>query len=394
MEQSVLVMIPGPTPVIKSIQEQMGREIQAFGDPRFVKCYKALIDDLGKLFNCSGKTFPIAGTGTLAMEMAVANTTKRGDNVLIVSNGFFGDRFIEICERKGLNVDVLAAEWGDFIDAETIDKKLSEKPYAAVTVSHVDTSTAVVAPIAEIGAVLRKYPDTIYIVDGVAATGAEYVDVDGMGIDVLFTGSQKAFGVCPGMLVVWAGQKALARRKALGVIPEYYVDFEKWIPIMDDPAKYFATPAVNLVFAMSEATRIIAEEGLRARHERHQKNAAAVREALESIGLRILAKPGCQASTLSNVIYPPGIDDAKFRSTMISNGVVVAGALGAYAGKAFRIGHMGNITINDMVQLIGAIERSLDTCREGAGAPTAAPTPAAAPAKLGTAVGVYMDAMK
>jgi aspartate aminotransferase-like enzyme len=283
MDQSVLVMIPGPTPVVKSIQEQMGRDIQAFGDPRFVKCYKTLIDDLGKLFNCSGKTFPIAGTGTLAMEMAIANTTKRGDNVLIVTNGFFGDRFIEICERKGLKVDVLAAEWGECITAEEINKRLMKKPYAAITVSHVDTSTAVVAPVAEIGGIMKKYPDTIYIVDGVAATGAEYTDVDGMGIDLLFTGSQKAFGVCPGMLVVWAGQKALARRKALGMIPEYYVDFEKWIPIMDDPSKYFATPAINLVFAMSEATKIIAEEGLKPRYERHKKNAAAVRKALEEV---------------------------------------------------------------------------------------------------------------
>ena len=122
MEKNVLVMIPGPTPVVKSIQEQMGREIQAFGDPRFVKDYKELIDDLGKLFNCSGQTFPLAGTGTLAMEMAISNVTKRGDNILIVSNGFFGDRFIDICKRKGLNVDVLGAEWGTAVSPEA-DRK-------------------------------------------------------------------------------------------------------------------------------------------------------------------------------------------------------------------------------------------------------------------------------
>jgi aspartate aminotransferase-like enzyme len=313
------------------------------------------------------------------MEMAIANTTKRGDNVLVVSNGFFGDRFVEICGRKGLNTDVLSAVWGECVTAADIDKKLSEKNYTAVTVSHVDTSTAVVAPVAEIGEIMKKYPDTVYIVDGVAATGAEYADVDGMNIDLMFTASQKAFGVCPGIFIVWAGQKALARRKSLGTIPEYYVDFEKWISIIDDPSKYFATPAINLVFAMTEATRIIAEEGLRPRYERHMKNGAAVRKALESIGLRILAKPGCQASTLSNVIYPDGVDDAKFRAAMINNGAVVAGALGAYAGKAFRIGHMGNITVNDMVNLLGAIERSLTAC--------------GVKIKLGTAVGEYMEAI-
>ena len=377
MDKSVLVMIPGPSPVVKSIQEQMGREIQAFGDPRFVKDYKALIDDLGKLFNCSGKTFPLAGTGTLAMEVAIANTTKKGDNVLLVSNGFFGDRQIDICERKGLNVDVIKAEWGTCVSPEEIEKKLGEKNYAAITVTHVDTSTAVVAPIEAIGKVMKKFPDTMYIVDGIASVGGEYADVDGFGIDILYTGSQKAFGVSPGMVVIWAGQKALDRRKTLGTIPEYYIDFEKWIPIMDNPALYFATPAVNLVWAMKEATAIIAEEGLKARHDRHQKNAAAMRKAFESIGLKILAKPGCQASTLSCIIYPEGIEDAKFRATMIERDVIIARALGAYADKAFRVGHMGNVTISNMIQMIAAVENALTVCGYKF--------------KLGTAVGTYLE---
>lgn len=380
MEKNVLVMIPGPTPVVESIRQEMARPIQAFGDPRFVTDYKALIDDLGEIFNCSGKTFPLAGTGTLAMEMAIANTTKRGDNILIVSNGFFGDRFIEICQRKGLNVDVLSAEWGTFVTPEEIDKKLSEKHYAAMTVTHVDTSTAVVAPIAEIGKVIAKYPDTVYIVDGVAATAGEYADVDGMGIDVMFTGSQKCFGVCSGMFILWAGKKALARRQSLGTIPEYYVDFEKWIPIMDNPAKYFATPAVNLVWAMKEAVAIIKEEGLKARAERHRKNADAVVKALESIGFTILAKPGCRASTLSVAIYPEGVDDAAFRNNMLKEGVVCAGALASYAGKAFRLGHMGNITENEIIVGLSAVERSLRAC--------------GVDVELGKAVGTYVEEMK
>ena len=112
MKEKTMVMIPGPTPVVRSIQNEMGREIQAFGDPRFVKDYKSVIDDLGELFGCNGKTFVVAGTGTLAMEMAISNMTKRGDDVLIVSNGFFGDRFIDICQHMGILADVLSAEWG------------------------------------------------------------------------------------------------------------------------------------------------------------------------------------------------------------------------------------------------------------------------------------------
>lgn len=249
------------------------------------------------------------------------------------------------------------------VTPEQIAAKLKEKRYAAMTVTHVDTSTAVVAPVEEIGKVALQHPETIYIVDGVAAEAAEYTDVDGMNIDILFTGSQKAFGVCPGMFILWAGKAALARRKELGMIPEYYVDFEKWLPIMADPSKYFATPAINLVWAMAESVRLIKEEGgLKIRAARHRKNADAAAKALESIGFKILAQPGCRACTLSVCIYPAGVDDAKFRAAMLDNGVICAGSLASYAGKSFRIGHMGNIGENEMITALSAVERSLLAC--------------------------------
>ncbi|MCL1991938.1 MAG: alanine--glyoxylate aminotransferase family protein [Spirochaetes bacterium] len=355
-----LVMIPGPTPVVDSIRVEMGREIQAFGDPNFVKDYKEVIDELGVMFGCNGKTFVVAGTGTLAMEMAIANSTKKEDNVLIVSNGFFGDRFIDICERKGLKADVLKAEWGKRIAVSEVEAKLKEKKYAAITVSHVDTSTGVVADIAGIGEVMKKFPDTIYIVDGVCSTAAHYENLAEMNIDILFTGTQKAFGVCPGLLMLWANDKAMKRRASLGTIPEFYVDFDKWIPTMDDPIKYFATPAVNLVWALKESIRLIkAEGGLKPRYERHLKNARAVQKALLALGFTLLAEEGCRAVTLSNAIYPEGIVDADFRKIIMEEGMVVAGGLGAYAGKLFRIGHMGNITVNEMVTALGIIERTL-----------------------------------
>lgn len=352
-------MIPGPTPVVKSIQDQMGREVQAFGDPRFVADYKDVIADLGAIVKCSGEVFCVAGTGTLAMEMAISNTTKTGDNVLLVSHGFFGDRFVEICRNKERNLDVLQGEWGEIIAVSEIEAKLASKEYAALLVSHVDTSTGVRAPIEEIGALLGKYPNTLYIVDGVAATIGEYTDFDGTNIDILFTASQKAFGVSPGLLMLWASKKAMERRAAIGSIPEYYCDFNKWLPIMHDPSKYFATPAVNLIWALKESIRIIKEEGVEARYQRHLKNARALQKALEDLGFGILATEGNRAVTLSNVVYPEGIDDQKFRNTLMEEGIIVAGGLGVSAGKMFRIGHMGNIDINDEVAVLGIIERTL-----------------------------------
>jgi aspartate aminotransferase-like enzyme len=359
MKNKKLVMIPGPTPTVRTINDQMGRETVAFGDPEFVKDFRELIVDLKEMWRVDGECFVVAGTGTMAMEMAVANVTKRGDNVLIVSNGFFGDRFIDICTRKGLNVDVLSAEWGDVVTPEAVEAKLKEKNYAAITVTHVDTSTGARAPIEKIGEVLKKLPDTVYIVDGVAATAGEREYVDDMNIDVLFTGSQKAFGVAPGLALVWAGQKALARRKSLGTIPEYYIDFEKWIPIMNDPTKYYATPAVNMIWALKESLRLIKEEGLEERYERHIRVSNAFNEAIEAMGFKLLAKKEHRCSTLSTVLYPEGIDDALFRKTLAEEGAVVAGGLGAYAGKMFRIGHMGNIDDHTVYSAIAAIERTL-----------------------------------
>lgn len=360
MKNKRLVMIPGPTPTIRRIEEQMGRPSCAHGDPDFVADFKETLVKLGDMFDCSGETFVIAGSGSMAMEMSIANNLKSGDSLLVVSNGFFGDRFIEVAERKGINVDVLKAPWGKAVSVDEIEKKLSEKKYAAMTVSHVDTSTAVIAPIAEIGEMVNsKFPDTIYIVDGVAATAGARSYVDKMHIDVLFTGSQKAFGVAPGLAILFAGKKSLARRKELGTIPEYYIDYEKWIPIMQEPAKYFATPPVNLVWALQEAVKVIEEEGIEARYDRHEKQAVAMRSALESLGFAVTAEEGCQAPTLTNCLYMDGVEDAVFRKYALEEGVMLAGALGEYAGKAFRIGHMGNADMHDLCAALAGIERAL-----------------------------------
>lgn len=359
MDNRKLVMIPGPTPVVRSIQDQMGRETVAFGDPGFVADFKEVIADLKALLGTTGEVFVVAGSGTLMMEMAIANTLKAGDNLLIVSNGFFGDRFNTFVSNKGINVDVISAEWGKVVSPSEIEAKLKEKTYQAVTVTHVDTSTAAVAPIKEIGEMMKKFPDTIYIVDGVAATVGEREYVDAWNIDILLTGSQKAFGVAPGLGILWASEKAMARRASLGSIPEYYSDFDRWLPIMQNPGKYFATPAVNLIWALQESIRIIKEEGVEERYERHIKNAKAMRSSLEAMGFSILADEANRAVTLSCVLYPEGLDDAKFRSILAEEGAVVAGGLAAYAGKLFRIGHMGNIDDHDMVSAIAAIERTL-----------------------------------
>jgi aspartate aminotransferase-like enzyme len=151
----------------------------------------------------------------------------------------------------------------------------------------------------------------------------------------------------------------MARSVSISPIPEYYIAFDKWLPIMHDTSKYYATPAVNMVWALQESIRIIKEEGIEARYERHTKVANAMRAALAAMGFSILADEANRAVTLSCVLYPEGIEDVKFRTILAEEGAQVAGGLAAYAGKMFRIGHMGNIDMHDLVGAISAIERTL-----------------------------------
>ncbi len=360
MKPNKLVMIPGPTPVHSRILEAMSHETVAFKDANFVNDYKNVITDLKTIFDTKKECFVISGSGTLAMEMAIANSTKANDNILIISHGYFGDRFIEMCEKRQLNVDVLSAPWGETVDIKKIEEKLKTKKYDVMTVTHVDTSTGVKANLDAICELHKQYLDTILIVDGVCAGGGESVYVDKMEIDMYITCSQKALGLPPGLAILFANGRSVNKRKSLGNISDSYIDFEKWSPIMHDPSKYWGTPPVNLIWGLAEAVRIIKEEGIETRYKRHEKYAKAIQKAIEALGLTILANKDCRANTLTNVLYFDNIDDLKFRTTLADEGVVVAAGLGEYSGKAFRLGHMGNISKHTIVSTLAAIERTLE----------------------------------
>lgn len=364
IKRNPLVMVPGPTPVARGIQDQMGRETISFNDPRFVADFNKLIASLKNLWRCDGIVFVVAGSGTMAMEMGVANITAKGDRVLVCSNGYFGDRYIDICNRKEFELETIQAPWGKSVTVEEIDRKLSEKKFDVLATTHVETSTGVELPLRELTAMLKaKHPDVLLVVDAVAAAaGAEaYMD---WGIDILLTCSQKAFGMAPGLGVVWASERAIEKRKSLPPIPESYVDFEKWIPVMKDTMKYWGTPSVNMIWGLAEATRMIEAEGLDARYQRHRHYANAIRESLEAIGFKCGTDPEVASPTVSVFLYPEGaaIDDAKFRDTVYEEGAHIAGCLGDFAGKGFRVGHMGNIDAHTLVSLIAAIERASVRC--------------------------------
>lgn len=359
MRNEEMLLIPGPTPVVDSIYDAMASETRGHTDPRFVEIYKRSIGNTREMLKTDGEVFVIAGSGTIGMEMALVNTVGAGERLLVISHGYFGDRFIQLGKAFGIEIDVLQAEWGQQVAPEEVERQLSERTYKAVTITHADTSTGVAADLEALVPIVKKH-GALVILDGVCATAAMEEDMskeyggEGYKIDVVLTGSQKAIGVPPGLAIVAFNQTALAARKQLGQIPAYYCDIENWIPIMHDPSKYFATPPVNLIYAYDEGMKLVLEEGLEKRYARHTAYGRGVRAALREYGMKPLAEEEVAASTLSCFLYPEGVNDAEFRSALAGVGLIVAGALAHLGGKAFRLGHMGNTTEE---MLISAIEK-------------------------------------
>jgi len=360
MDERDLLMIPGPTNVAPTVLAALARPILSHVSAGFANILKDTLTDLGRIFKTSGLILPLAGTGTLGAEVAIGNVIEPRDRVLVLSGGYFGDRLAEIADALGASVDKLQVPWGSVADPGEVERKLSSAEYKALLVVHVDTSTGAANPIEKLAKVARE-KNALFIVDTVCSLGGMDVQVDAWGIDVCFTGSQKALAVPPGLAIISFGPKALkARDQRKAPIGTYYGDLKRWAPVMEDPTKYFATHPVNMIYALHQSCKMILSEGLDMRFARQAKSAAAFRAAMRATGLRLLCEESSSASTLTVTWYPDGVCDVEFRKTMAEKyGVVVAGGLGPLSHKVFRVGHMGNINRNDLLATIAAVEGSL-----------------------------------
>jgi aspartate aminotransferase-like enzyme len=354
-----LLLIPGPSPVHPRIIHSLAQPTVSHVGPEMVEELQKALDNLKKIVFCDkGEAFIIAGAGTLAMEMALLNTLASGEKALILSQGYFGNRMAEICRSFGLDHDLLESPWGRAVLPEELEKRLADRDYRVVVATHVDTATGTCAPIRDYAEILKKR-ESLFIVDGVCATGGIEERMDDWGIDVVLTAAQKCFGVPPGLAVLVLSERAVGKRKTMTQIPAYYSDLLRWLPIMKDPAQYFSTPCVNEVRAFYESTLIILEEGLEKRFIRHSRTARALRSGLETLGFTFFTQKEFLAATLSVVNYPPGVEDKRFRSLYYENGVVVAGGLAETAGKVFRMGHMGNLSSSQVYFSLDALEQTL-----------------------------------
>jgi len=361
MNQEKLLLIPGPTPVHPRIINSLSLPTVSHVSDIFVSEFKEALSNLKKIVFCrQGEPFLVAGAGTLAMEMALLNTVGKREKYLIVSQGYFGQRMADIGNIFGLQYDIIQSEGGKAVLPEELKQKILENKYSVVVSTHVDTASGVCAPIKEYAKIIRS-SDALFVLDGVCATGGIEEKMDDWGIDVILTAAQKCFGVPPGLAVLVFSDKAVQKRKQLDSVFAYYSDILRWLPIMKDPSKYFSTPCVNEIRAFNEGTKIILEEGLEVRFQRHRKTAKAIRAALSDLGFSFYTENEFLSNTLSVVKYPPGVEDKLFRSEFFNHGIVVAGGLGPTAGSVFRMGHMGNISKSQILFAIEALEKTLDS---------------------------------
>lgn len=364
MRNKEMLLVPGPTPVLDEIYDALASETRGHTDPRFVATFKNAIKQTRDMLQTDGEVYIVAGSGTLAMEMAIVNTVGEGEKLLVISHGYFGDRFTPLAKAYGIEVEVLQSEWGKQVDSKLVKEKLAAGKYKAVTVTHADTSTGVMSDLEALIPLIKEV-GALAIVDGVVATAAmdenmskSYGNNPNYKIDIVLTGSQKAIGVPPGLAIVAFSKTALAAREQLGQIRAYYTDINNWRGVMENPGTYFATPPVNLIYAYDTALKIVLAEGMEKRIARHVAYGRAVRAALRDYGMFALAEEKVAASTLSCILYPEGVVDEQFRAGLAKRGVIIAGSLAHLAGKAFRIGHMGNTTpemLEQAIRLVGEV---------------------------------------
>lgn len=365
MQTEKLLLIPGPTPVHPRILNALSLPTVSHVSPILVEELKEALENLKKIVFCKdGEPFIVAGAGTLAMEMALLNTVKRGEKMLVLSQGYFGERMKDIAQSFDLGCDIVQSPWGKAVLPEELAEKMASERYTAVVSTHVDTATGACAPVKNYAEILANF-ESLYLIDGVCATGGIEERMDDWSIDVILTAAQKCFGVPPGLAVLILSRRAMDKRRTMAAIPAYYSDLMRWLPIMKDPSKYFSTPCVNEIRAFNEGMKIILEEGMEERFLRHKRVAKAIRAALVRLGFSFYTDEAFLADTLTVCYYPEGIEDKTFRTTYASNGVIVAGGLGDVAGKVFRMGHMGNLSNSQVHFAIAALETTLSTLGYG-----------------------------
>ena len=339
-------MGPGPSCCYPEVYKALSLPTLGYLDPKFTAIMDAIQLQLRMLMQTKNLwTFPISGTGSAGMETGFANLIEPGDTVLVLVNGVFSGRMVEVATRLGAHVDKVEFPWGKPIDIEKVKDALSTEKYKLVAAVHAETSTGVLNPVDELGKLL-KTTETLFLVDTVTSLGGIDVQVDAWGIDVTYSGSQKCLSCPPGLSPMSFSQKAIeAITKRKNKVPNFYFDAsllaQYWQT--ERPRVYHHTPPINLLYGLHQALSLILTEGIDRVQQRHRKNYLLLKKGIEGMGLQMFVDSPYQLPMLNTVLIPPKIDDIKVRQLLRTNHKIeIGGGMGQLAGKIWRIGLMGH----------------------------------------------------
>ena len=354
---------PGPSSIHPRVLQALSLPVMGHLDPAFFQVMDDVCDMLRMVFHTENSmTVPISSTGTGAMETACANIIEPGDSVLICRNGYFGIRLADIAERCGATVHLMDTPWGKAVDPQMLKDELKKHPgLKAVGVVHAETSTGVLSDVKELMDVICE-AGALSIVDAVTSLGGHEVRMDDWGIDICYSATQKCLGAPPGLAPISlspAAMDVVAKRPTK--VQSFYFNLKDLEAYWNQTRAYHHTSPINMTYALREALRMMMEEGQENRIQRHAKVAAALRAGAEALGLSLLAEEGHRLNPLTTISIPEGIEDAKVRRTLLNEyEIEIGGGLGEFAGKAWRVGLMGeSAREKNVFALLSALETIL-----------------------------------
>ncbi len=349
------LFIPGPTEVREDILQAQAKPMIGHRSKDFSALYEGIVNKIKKALNTQNHVIVFTSSGTGIMEGSIRNCVYK--DVLCCVNGAFSDRWAKIAKACGKNVDEIRVEWGKAIKPEMIEEKLKNKKYDAVTIVHNESSTGVRAPIEEIAEVMKKYPDTYFLVDTVSSLMGDKIEIDKLGIDVCLTSSQKCFALPPGLAVCTVSQRALERTRTI-TDRGYYFDFDAMLKRYEKDRQTPTTPAVTLLYAMDKQMDKILAEGMENRYKRHLEMAQHVRDWAKK-HFALFPEPGYESVTLTCVDNTRKITVADLNSELGKRGFQISNGYGDLKEKTFRIAHMGDLTLDEIKELIKNINEIL-----------------------------------